>query len=226
MRTQEDGTKPRMRGLEWIVRNAEVAGIATIAAVAGAVGILGIASLTGCGSGEGGGGGGEKVSVVTAESPTPGSGQGSVVTPAVTVPLAASPGAPIQLEVEDDSTPPDAHILLEDTLVEPGETVEIVVHTTPDANRVLLSDGLQDPQALVRDAGSNTWRVNYRVPLRPQHERWGLSVTAKNEANRWRRVWVFLELPKETSEASSELESTKEPVKESVKPDSTTGTER
>ncbi len=92
----------------------------------------------------------------------------------------------------EEAMPPDVEIAPMDTLVTPGEAIEVRVHGTSDVTRMTLSDGMNDPQALVRDSATNVWRVNYRVPLRPRQERWGVSVTAKNDANRWRRVWVFL----------------------------------
>jgi len=35
------------------------------------------------------------------------------------------------------------------------------------------------------------WRAYYRIPMSGKSEHPALSVTAKNGANRWRRVWVF-----------------------------------
>ena len=91
-----------------------------------------------------------------------------------------------------DSMPPDLAVSVGDTLVTPGETVELTARGTPDVVEVTLWDGVHERLAFTRDAQGNTWRVQYRVPLRLTSERLGLSVTAKNEAGRWRRVWVFL----------------------------------
>jgi hypothetical protein len=66
------------------------------------------------------------------------------------------------------------------------------VRTTSDATRVELKTESGDVIPFVRDAGSPSWRATYRVPLKPMHERWGLSVTARNGSDRWRRVWVFV----------------------------------
>jgi len=56
---------------------------------------------------------------------------------------------------------------------------------------------------MVRDEVGNTWRVGYRVPLRPGTDRLGLSVTAKNESHRWRRVWLFLQVNDGRQEADA-----------------------
>ena len=93
--------------------------------------------------------------------------------------------------------PPEIALEAMDTLVVPGQAFTVTVSATPDVNQILLSDGLNDPQAMVRSAsGDGTWSVDYRVPLKPREERFGLSVTAKNEAGRWRRLWLFLNVQK------------------------------
>lgn len=110
-----------------------------------------------------------------------------VVLPAI---MPASGDASAQGEA---ALPPEIAIEPMNTLVVPGEAITVAVQGTPDVTQMMLSDGIGDPQALVRDAsGDGTWSVDYRVPLRPREERYGLSVTAKNEAGRWRRVWLFL----------------------------------
>jgi hypothetical protein len=48
------------------------------------------------------------------------------------------------------------------------------------------------------------WRAQDRVPLHPRHERFGVSVTARNDADRWRRVWVFLNVGAPDSSATVE----------------------
>ena len=52
----------------------------------------------------------------------------------------------------------------------------------------MLWDGIHDRQAFAYDSTNSLWRATYRVPLKPSFERVGLSVTAQNESNRWRRV--------------------------------------
>lgn len=96
--------------------------------------------------------------------------------------------------------------------VVPGQAITVRVQGTPDVTGMLLSDGINDPQSLVRDSsGDDSWRVDYRVPLRPKQERLGLSVTAKNEANRWRRIWVFLEVQKPADLVKAEADSVTQP---------------
>jgi hypothetical protein len=125
-----------------------------------------------------------------------------------TVAVAASVGGDLQggttgpgpLVVGDGSThdplsvPPDVIPSVSDTLVTAGQAVEVVVEATPDVTEMALSDGFGDAIPMVRDSTGLTWRVNYRVPLRPRSERLGLSVTARNQDHRWRRVWLFLEV--------------------------------
>lgn len=92
------------------------------------------------------------------------------------------------------SAPPDVVVSASDTAVTAGQAIEVTVEATPDVTEMALSDGFGDAIPMVRDSSGLTWRANYRVPLRPRSERLGLSVTAKNEHGRWRRVWHFLEV--------------------------------
>ena len=113
--------------------------------------------------------------------------------------------APAGLSAEDmasrEGLPPDLVVTVEDTLVAPGEVVDFTVEGTDDVSQIALSDGRDEPLPFVRDQGTNLWRVQYRVPLRPKHDRIGVSVTAKNDLARWRRVWVFLHIEKAESAA-------------------------
>jgi hypothetical protein len=101
-----------------------------------------------------------------------------------------------QVESSDElkTVPPDAVVAVSDTFVTAGQPIEVVVQGTSDVTEMALADGRGDALPMVRDSTSDVWRVNYRVPLRPKTDRLGLSVTAKNESNRWRRVWVFLQI--------------------------------
>lgn len=94
----------------------------------------------------------------------------------------------------DGILPPEIALAEMDTLVMPGQPVRVTVYGTPDVTEISLFDGLNDRQALVHDTEHDTWSVDYRVPLRNKSDRIGLSLTAKNGANRWRRVWVFLKV--------------------------------
>ena len=101
-------------------------------------------------------------------------------------------GSPVGTVDGEHSLPPDLVAAVSDTFVTAGQPVEVVVQGTPDVAEMALSDGRGDPLPMVRDSLDNTWRVDYRVPLRPRQSRIGLSVTAKNEQQKWARVWLFL----------------------------------
>jgi hypothetical protein len=88
--------------------------------------------------------------------------------------------------------PPDLVAAVSDTFVTAGQPIEVVVQGTSDVTEMALADGRGDPIPMVRDSLDNTWRVDYRVPLRPKQNRLGLSVTAKNEHGKWVRRWLFL----------------------------------
>jgi hypothetical protein len=104
-----------------------------------------------------------------------------------------------------DSLPPEVTASVGDTLVIPGSAIEIDAQASVDATELSLWDGLGKRQPFSYDAQGKVWRAFYRVPLKSQ-ERLGLSVSAKNEAGRWRRVWVFLHIG---SESGAEADSTK-----------------
>lgn len=117
--------------------------------------------------------------------------------------VATTPAAPVQnAALSQGSTangldgilPPEIAIAEMDTLVTPGQPVRVTVYGTPDVTEISMFDGVNDRQALVHDTEHDTWSVDYRVPLRSKSDRIGLSLTAKNGANRWRRVWVFLKV--------------------------------
>lgn len=108
--------------------------------------------------------------------------------------------------------PPEIALREIDTHVTPGQAITIIAEATPGVTEVVLYDGFGDPQALVRDpSGDNTWSVGYRVPLRPREERFGLSVTARDEHRRWRRVWLFLEVQKPAGFVQVEVDSAARP---------------
>jgi hypothetical protein len=153
----------------------------------GGVAVVGAFVLAGCGSA----GGGHEQSVAQVQAPTPEAT--TQATPAVAVkPLVTSTGAGQRESGDEASMPPEVDVSVVDTLVAPGQVVELVAHGTPDVERMALKDGNGDTQPFVKDADGKTWRISYRVPLHPRYERAGLSVTARTGAERWRRVWVFL----------------------------------
>jgi hypothetical protein len=110
----------------------------------------------------------------------------------VAVPAAAPGGLSAGDRAVLEGLPPDLSVSVGDTLVAPGETVEFVVEGTDDVAQVALSDGRDEPMPFVHDTTARVWRAQYRVPLHPRSERFGVSVTARTDADRWRRVWVFL----------------------------------
>jgi len=129
-------------------------------------------------------------------------------------PVAANAAAPATGTAENggtaaavDSLPPDILATASSDYVAPGEIVEITAQGTADVVEVNLRDGRGKSIPLVYDAAAGQWRGRYRVPLRPETERIGLSVTAKNAENLRHRVWVFLQLNQlagETAEPDSQ----------------------
>jgi len=111
--------------------------------------------------------------------------------------------------VVQDETPgstadsPDVTASVSDTLVAPGQSVEITARATSDVTAIELRDGLHEPQAFTYDEKANLWRASYRMPLRSA-SRVGLGVKAVNETNHWSRVWVFLTPRQEESQSQHE----------------------
>jgi 3',5'-cyclic AMP phosphodiesterase CpdA len=91
-----------------------------------------------------------------------------------------------------DSLPPDVTAFAPDSLVTPGQVVEITAQASTDAAVLILTDGLGHKYPFTYDTDAKAWRVHYRVPIRTHEDRLGLSVTASSGTNRWKRVWVFL----------------------------------
>ena len=138
-----------------------------------------------------------------ASSPSAGVAAGTSVAQAASAtdaPTAASSaeapaeGAPTAASA--DSLPPDVEASAADTLVAPGKVVEIVALGSDDVAAITLSDGIGKPQPLTYDPEGKMWRVFYRMPIRTRTDHVGLSVTATNGAGRWRRVWVFIGVPR------------------------------
>ena len=166
--------RKRMEYRAWMSAGA----LALVAAVIG---------LESCGSESG------SRSAVTSSSATQeavvASTESSAGAPTVT---AESLQRPVEYSSDLHALPPDMVPAVSDTFVTAGQPVEVTVEGTPDITEMALSDGRGDSLPMVRDSVGNVWRVDYRVPLRPKQSRIGLSVTAKNEQHRWRRVWLFL----------------------------------
>ncbi len=125
-------------------------------------------------------------------------GTASAAMPAVaTSPSTPSSGS--RIVALGDSLPPDVAVAVVDSLINPGDVVEITAQGSDDVSQIGLSDGLGRMQLFTRDPASNVWHVLYRVPVRTTKDRIALSVTALNDLNRWRRVWVFVNVRQEAS---------------------------
>ncbi|MGH7731278.1 MAG: hypothetical protein ACRENJ_08520, partial [Candidatus Eiseniibacteriota bacterium] len=118
-----------------------------------------------------------------------------VATPAAGEGQAAA-GPERTVAVSSDSLPPDVDASIADSVATPGTIIEITAKGSPDVEEVLLSDGLGRPQRFAYDASVDLWRASYRVPVKAPSERLGLSVTARSNIGRWRRVWVFVMVSK------------------------------
>ncbi len=104
-----------------------------------------------------------------------------------------------------ESLPPDVSASAPDSLVIPGNVVEITAQASTDATSLMLQDRMGNKCPFEYDAEAKAWRVHYRVPIRTEVDRLGLSVTATNGANRWKRVWVFLKIEDGVPAAESNL---------------------
>lgn len=108
---------------------------------------------------------------------------------------------------------PDVSVSVSDTAAAPGTTVQLTARATPDARQLVLWDGIGDRVPFTHDDAAGVWRAAYRVPLEPRWKRIGLSVTAWNDSNRWRRVWTFVRVTdSRDSEGSGSPEETGPPV--------------
>jgi hypothetical protein len=165
-----------------------------------------IAIVAGCG-----GDGADNRASATVPSPaastSTGGGTVAATNAALVTPAATSGGRVITL---GDSLPPDVNATVEDSLAAPGEVVAITAQGSDDVSQIGLSDGLGRMQLFTRDPASNAWQVLYRVPLRTKRDRLALSVTALNDVNRWRRVWVFVNVQQAAEADSDEVNAERE----------------
>lgn len=99
-----------------------------------------------------------------------------------------------------DSLPPEVSASVSDTLVTPGSAIEVIAEASVDATELSLKDDFGTRQRFTYDQQGKIWRAFYRVPLKSV-DRLGLSVTAKNGSDRWRRVWVFLRVERASEQA-------------------------
>ena len=138
-----------------------------------------------------------------AAQPVSAASRSDVATVASHVPAIATEG---ERAPSADSLPPEVTASVIDTLVTPGSAIEITAQTSADATDLFLWDGVGKRQPFSYDEAGKVWHAFYRVPLRPT-DRLGLSVTAKNDGGRWRRVWLFLRVARGSS--VTEPDSTK-----------------
>jgi len=103
----------------------------------------------------------------------------------------------------DETLPPDIVATGPETLVLPGSVVTIAATGSTDVTSVILTDRAGAKTPFTYDSESNLWRASYRVPLRVGTEKLALAVTAATDANRWKRVWVFLRLRDEAKPADA-----------------------
>jgi len=105
-----------------------------------------------------------------------------------------------------DALPPDVAASVTETIATPGGVVEILAEGSPDVTAVTLTDAVGKKYPFTYQAATDRWRVLYRIPIRNKTEQLGLSVTAANGANRWKRVWVFVDIGK-GDECAAEADS-------------------
>jgi len=102
-----------------------------------------------------------------------------------------------------DALPPDVAASVTETIAAPGGVVEILAEGSPDVTAMTLTDGVGIKYPLTYQAATDRWRVLYRIPIRAHGEQLGLSVTATNGANRWKRIWVFVDLGRDATTAEA-----------------------
>jgi hypothetical protein len=116
--------------------------------------------------------------------------------PAPAAPEAATPAPATEEERSDtisiDAVPPAVSAVLSHVEAEPGEIIEVSAKGSSDVAEITLADGMEKPEPMTYDSTSGLWRTYYRVPLKVTTDRIGLSLTARNGLDRWRRVWVFV----------------------------------
>jgi len=97
----------------------------------------------------------------------------------------------------DQTLPPDIVAAGPESIVAPGSVVTVAATGSTDVTSVLLTDRAGQKTPFTYDSESNLWKASYRVPIRSTGSKLALAVTATTEANRWKRVWVFLRLKDE-----------------------------
>lgn len=95
---------------------------------------------------------------------------------------------------------PDVEASVGTLSAKPGEEVQITATGSPDVTGMFLTDDLKHAQPMSYDVDGKLWQATYRLPLKPMSDHLAFSVTARNEAGRWRRVWVFVDVAQEVQE--------------------------
>jgi hypothetical protein len=140
--------------------------------------------------------------VTTQETPT-GNTAAAASAPAPAAPVEEGTPAGEEQAAQETALPPDIAGSVSEEFVAPGDVVEITAEGTTDVVEVTLTDGRGKTQPLTFDSSLGMWKTLYRVPLRTATDRLGLSLTAKNGSNGWRRVWVFVNVQKLEAGADS-----------------------
>lgn len=133
--------------------------------------------------------------VTTQETPA-GNAAAAASAPAPAAPVEEATPAGEEQAAQETVLPPDIAGSVSEDFVAPGDVVEITAEGTTDVTEVMLTDARGKTQPLTYDESLGMWKTLYRVPLRTATDRLGLSITAKNSTQGWRRVWVFVNLQK------------------------------
>jgi hypothetical protein len=126
-------------------------------------------------------------------------GQGAAATPAALASGGVVTGVAETTPNADETLPPDIVASGPESIVIPGSVVTIAATGSTDVTSVMLTDRAGEKTPFTYDSESNLWQASYRVPLRVNTEKLALAVTATTEANRYKRVWVFLRLRDENA---------------------------
>ena len=105
--------------------------------------------------------------------------------------------------------PPELTVSVADSVMFPGQVIEIAALGTNDVTEMVLGDRLGQKQPFIYDTGLRHWRAAYRIPLGTAGERIGLSVTARNSAGKWHRKYVFLNVGTQSADAAAAPASSK-----------------
>jgi hypothetical protein len=105
---------------------------------------------------------------------------------------AGGSGWDAEARLSADALPPDVAAVVADPNVQRGQVVELFAFGSEDVTDIVLGDDRGEKQPFSYDPSAKRWHTLYRVPLKSKGEKLALSVTARTESQRWRRVWLFL----------------------------------